>query len=170
MKDKLIGAASRVLVREGLAGWSVDLVAAEAGCAKGLVHYHHGSKKALLAAVAARLNHERQSRRLEALSGTGAAALDRLWSCLEEEVRKGQWAAWAALVAEPAIEAPAGAAGELAAIGAAVARALELPGLKPEDTRLAVSALDGFQVALARGAPRDAVVEGYHRLWLALLS
>ena len=170
MKDEIIGSATRVLVREGLAGWSVDLVAAEAGCAKGLVHYHHGSKKALLATVASRLDHERQVRRLDALGGTGAAALDRLWRTLEEEVRRGLWAAWAALLAEPGIESPAEGPADLAAFGDAVARALELPGLRPEETRLVASALDGLQVALSRGADRDALLEGYHRLWLALLS
>ena len=170
MKDKIVGAATRVLVREGLAGWSIDLVAAEAGCAKGLVHYHHGNKKALLAAVASRLDRERQARRLDALGGTGAAALDRLWNALEEEVRKGLWAAWAALLAEPGVVSPAVELADLPAFGNAVARALELPGLRPEETQLVASALDGFQVALARAVARDAVLEGYHRLWLALLS
>jgi len=159
-----------VLLREGLAGWSVDLVAAEAGCAKGLVHYHHGSKKALLGAVAARLERERQARRLTALSGTGAAALDRLWNTLEDEVRKGAWAAWAALVAEPGIASPVEAPVDLAALGAAVSRALEVPPLDPDAARLVASALDGFQLALARGTPPDAVLEAYHRLWLSLLS
>jgi len=148
----------------------VDLVAAEAGCAKGLVHYHHGSKRALLGAVASRLERERQARRLAALSGTGAAALDRLWGTLEDEVRRGAWAAWAALLAEPGIESPAWPSADLAALGAAVSRALEVPPLGLEDTRLVVSALDGFQLALARGTPHDAVLEAYHRLWLLLLS
>jgi len=152
-----------------LAGWSVDLVAAEAGCAKGLVHYHHGSKKALLGAVAGRLDRERQARRLAALSGTGAAALDRLWNSLEDEVRKGAWAAWAALVAEPGIESPVETPADLAALGAAVSRALEVPPLGPDATRLVASALDGLQLALARGTPSEAVLEAYHSLWLSLL-
>jgi AcrR family transcriptional regulator len=169
LKDKIIAAAARVLLREGLQGWSVDLVAAEAGCAKGLIHYHHGSKKELLGRVAGRLDRERQARRLAALTQTGPEALDRLWSALEGEIRNGAWAAWAALSAEPDIIGPTEAPAEVAAFGAAVAGALEIPALSPEDTRLVVSALDGFQLALVRGAPRDAVREAYHRLWLALL-
>jgi AcrR family transcriptional regulator len=169
LKDTIVSAAATVLVREGLQGWSVDLVAAEAGCAKGLIHYHHGSKRALLNRVAGRLHDERQTRRLTALTGSGAEGLDRLWSTLEGEVRTGAWAAWAALAAAPGIAGPTETAAEIVAFGSAVGRTLDLPGLRSEEARLAISALDGFQLALARGAPTEAVREAYHRLWLALL-
>jgi len=169
LKDKIIAAAAKVLLREGLQGWSVDLVAAEAGCAKGLVHYHHGSKKELLGRVAGQLARDRVARRMAALSESGAEALDGLWNALEGEVRSGAWAAWAALTAEPGIVGPTEAPTEISAFGAAVGRALDLPALSPDDARLAQAALDGFQLALARGAPGEAVHEAYHRLWLALL-
>jgi len=170
VKDKITSAATRVLLREGLQGWSIDLVAAEAGCAKGLVHYHHGSKKVLLAAVAARIERERQTRRLDALSASGAEALDRLWRVIEREVGTGAWAAWASLVAEPGITLPAADATETTAFASAIGRALDLPALGADDARLAAAALDGFQLALARGVPPDSVQEAFHRLWLALLS
>jgi AcrR family transcriptional regulator len=169
LKDKITAAAARVLLREGLQGWSVDLVAAEAGCAKGLVHYHHGSKKQLLVRVAELLTRERQARRTAALSESGAEALDQLWNTLEGEVRSGAWGAWAVVTAEPGIAAPTEAPAGTAAFSSAVRRALDLPTLRPEDARLAEAALDGFQLALARGAPREQVREAYHRLWLALL-
>ena len=53
LKDKIVAGAAKVLVREGMQNWSVDRVAAEVGCGKGLIAYHHGTKQSLLAAVAA---------------------------------------------------------------------------------------------------------------------
>ena len=169
MKDNITTAATAVLLRDGLQKWSVDRVASEAGCAKGLVPYHHGSKKALLAAVAANLARARQARRLAALNGRGAAALDLLWQALVEEVRSDEWAAWAALVAEPGIDTPGDSPADLALLATTIGRALEVPPLRAEEARLAVAALDGFQMALHLGAPEESVHEAYHRLWLALL-
>jgi AcrR family transcriptional regulator len=158
-----------VLLRDGFQKWSVDRVAAEAGCAKGLVPYHHGSKQRLLATVAANLHRTRRERRLTALEGTGAAALDRLWLTLIEEVRRGEWAAWMALATEPGIPSPERLPEDLAALAGAIGKTLELPALRPEEARLAEAALDGFQLALHQGTGEEAVHEAYHRLWLALL-
>ena len=169
MKDDITTAATAVLLRDGLQKWSVDRVASEAGCAKGLVPYHHGSKKALLAAVAANLARARQARRLAALDGRGAAALDHLWQALVDEVRSGEWAAWAALVAEPGIDTPSDSPADLALLATTIGRALEVPPLRPDETRLAIAALDGFQMAVHLGAPEETIHEAYHRLWLALL-
>lgn len=147
----------------------MDRVAAEAGCAKGLVHYHHGTKRALLGRVGEALGRARQARRLEALTGSGADALDRLWGALVREVRSGEWAAWAAIVAEPDIPGPSSPPGELPALADAIGRALDLPAPRGEDARLAAAALDGFQVALQLGAPEATTREAFHRLWLTFL-
>ena len=85
------------------------------------------------------------------------------------EVRSGEWAAWAAIAAEPGIPGPLSSPGELPALGDAISRALDLPALRGDDARLAAAALDGFQLALHLGAPEAATREAYHRLWLALL-
>ena len=169
MKEQITEAAARVLMLDGLQRWSVDRVAAEAGCAKGLVAYHHGSKKSLLAAVAVRLRVERQARRLAALQASGAAALDRLWETLVEEVRTGRWSASVALSVEPGVETPGDSAEELLALGAGISSALDIPALPAEEARLTCAALDGFQTALQAGAPEAPMREAYHRLWLALL-
>ena len=170
MKDSITDAAARVLLREGLHRWSVDRVAAEAGCAKGLVHYHHGSKQALLSRVGDALGRARQARRLEALSGSGADALDRLWLALVREVRSGEWAAWASLAAEPGIPGPGVTPGDIEVLATPIGRVLETSVPLGENARLAAAALDGFQLALHLGAPESATREAYHRLWLALLS
>ncbi len=169
LKDRITAGAAAVLVREGLQAWSVDRVAAEVGCAKGLVAYHHRTKKSLLGAVAAHLSHRRLAGRLDSLQGSGADALDRLWQALVREVRTGEWAAWAALTVEPGIDTPGSSDADVTALGAAVRRALEVPPFRPEEVRLMAAALDGFQVALHSGAPENAVREAYHRLWLSLL-
>lgn len=169
MRDSIVAAATRVLLRDGLQVWSVDRVAAEARCAKGLVHYHHGTKRALLGRVGEALGRARQARRLEALSGSGAEALDRLWLALVREVRSGEWAAWAAIAVEPGIPGPLAPPDDLPALADAIGRALDLPAPRGDDAHLAAAALDGFQLALHLGAPEAATREAYHRLWLALL-
>lgn len=169
MKDTIAAAAALILLRDGFQKWSIDRVAAEAGCAKGLVAYHHGSKKQLLATVAANLHRNRTVRRLAALEGSGAEALDRLWEALSREVQSGEWAAWAVLIAEPNIPTPPQSPNQLTALAAAIGRALGIPPLRPDEARLADAALDGFQLALHLGAPAESVHEAYHRLWLALL-
>jgi AcrR family transcriptional regulator len=169
LKDAIVVAATRVLLREGLQGWSVDRVAAEAGCAKGLVHYHHGTKRALLGRVGEALGRARQARRLDALDGSGADALDRLWLSLVREVRSGEWAAWAAIAAEPGIPGPMSPPGELPALANAIGRALDLAAPRAEDVRLAAAALDGFQLALHLGTAEESVREAYHRLCLTFL-
>ena len=169
LKDKIVVGAAAVLVREGLLNWSVDRVAAEVGCAKGLIAYHHGTKKSLPAAVAANLGRHRLAGRLAALQGSGAEALDRLWQTLVNEVRAGEWAAWAALTAEPGIDTRADSAVDVAAFGTAISRVLEVPAFRPEEVRLMTAALDGFQVSLHSGVPAPGIREDYHRLWLSLL-
>ena len=50
-RDRLINAAFRVVARDGLEAASVKAIAAEAGVAPGLMHYHFVSKDAVLAAA-----------------------------------------------------------------------------------------------------------------------
>jgi AcrR family transcriptional regulator len=50
-RDKLIDAAFRVVARDGLEAASVKTIAAEAGVAPGLVHYHFPTKEAVLVAA-----------------------------------------------------------------------------------------------------------------------
>jgi len=169
LKSTIAAAATTVLLRDGLQKWSVDRVAAEAGCAKGLVPYHHGSKKNLLATVAAGLHRARVDRRLAALEGAGADALDRLWDVLAREVTSGEWAAWTALVAAPEIPCPRPSAADLTAFATAAGRALGIPPLRSDEVLLASAGLDGFQSALHLGAPSEAIHEAFHRLWLVLL-
>ena len=171
MKDKIAEAASRVLVRNGLRGWSVEVVAREAGCAKGLVHYHHGTKRALLREVAGRLEAAHWQRRLDALAGSrDAQALDALWRALTTEVASGEWGAILSLRSEPEFLAePTDNTPALRRLAASLATALGLPPPSVDEVRLITAALDGIQLALHSGGDAASLREAYHRLWLAVL-
>jgi AcrR family transcriptional regulator len=54
-RDKILDAAERILLRDGLLGLSVDAVLAEAKLSKGGFFYHFATKEALLAAIFERL-------------------------------------------------------------------------------------------------------------------
>ena len=70
LKEQISGAALDVLIRDGLEKWTVSAVADQAGCAKGLVHYHHKTKEQLLGTAADQLARATAEDRLGAL-GTG---------------------------------------------------------------------------------------------------
>src|SRR3972149_10100329 len=100
-RTSILDAADRLLRRGG--GGTVDEVAREARCAKGLVHYHFKTKAALLAAAAARLGERRRSRWTEAFQApTPDAAIQRSWTLLVSESRDGTIRAWTAPFAQRA--------------------------------------------------------------------
>jgi TetR/AcrR family transcriptional regulator, transcriptional repressor of bet genes len=76
-RDQIARALQRVMARKGYEGASIQEIAAAAGLAPGLVHYHYRSKQDILLALLGNLAGW-QARRLEAhLSGSsGFAALD----------------------------------------------------------------------------------------------
>lgn len=168
MKDTILTAAIAVLADDGLNNWTVEEVAERAHCAKGLVNYHFRSKRDLLTRAAESLRDDRQARRLAACKLGGAAALDRLWQQLSEEVRSGWFGAWLALLAadEPLRNAARGADGESLAAAAAQALGVELP---PEAAVLIPTVLDGIALQLLLGADPEAAEEAYHRFWVTLL-
>jgi AcrR family transcriptional regulator len=172
MRARIVEAAKSILVRKGLTGWTVDAVAREAGCAKGLIHYHHRSKAALLAAAATSLRSDRIARRAAAFERRGTRALDALWTVLAAEVASGECSAWLGLVTTRDREVRAAlrpSADELEHLAAAVEGALEVAHLSPATVRVLLAALDGMQVPLLLGDPPETVREAYDRFWLAAL-
>ncbi|UXS01323.1 TetR/AcrR family transcriptional regulator [Agrobacterium tumefaciens] len=65
MKDDILDAAERVVVKLGAAGLSIDAVAQEAGVSKSTVVYDHKSKSALLEALIDRRMHQELERQAE---------------------------------------------------------------------------------------------------------
>ncbi|MGH2625302.1 MAG: TetR family transcriptional regulator [Anaerolineales bacterium] len=164
-RSVLITAAVNVLAHEGLTRCSVQAVAARAGCAKGLMNYHFRSKHELLAAVAARLAHDRAEGRLQALRTHGTRGLDALWEVLVDEIASGEARAWMALLVERRI--PRDLHLE-ARVADAAAAALRLPpGSVPPDAL--VAGLDGLQLRLIQGCDPVTLRDTYDRLWLSLV-
>ncbi len=170
MKRTILAASKLILIRNGLSGWTIEDVAREANCAKGLVNYHYKTKTRLLAQVGESLRNDRIDRRLVALRGEGAAALDSLWNVLLAEVRTGELAAWLALSStlDPTIsQALKPSAEKIDEMSQAVARSL---GMKDSNLGpLLETVLTGFQIALLHGHEDAVVREAYHRFWLGLL-
>lgn len=170
MKTEILGAAKSVLIRKGLAAWTIEDVAREAHCAKGLVNYHYKTKANLLARVGESLREDRIGRRLAALENEGATALDALWNTLTSEVRSGELAAWLSLSALPDQAVHHGLRSqerELRRLEQAASRAF---GLGDQNLgQLIDSVLSGFQIALLHGQEDQVVREAYHRFWLGIL-
>ena len=169
--EVILGAALKTLGSHSIAEWTVDQVAAEAGCAKGLVLYHFKSKEALLLRVAERVHENLRSRRLSALgSAKGAASLDRLWAALVSDVRSGEFALWLGLLGDPKTrKAASRTADDHRQLAAAAAQSL---GITPEPAALGLitPALDGFALALVQGGNESDVREGFDEFWLGVLS
>ena len=172
-QQRIVEAARSTLVQEGLAGWTMERVAREAGCAKGLVHYHFRTKAELLAVVAASLRRERAGRRIDAFRARGAAALDALWQVLVREVATGEAAAWlslASLPERPVRDALLASREELERLGAAAGASLESAELSEPALRMLLAALDGLQLPLVRGEDAEPVREAFDRSWPTALS
>ena len=172
LKDQISVAALDVLVQDGLEQWTVSAVADQAGCAKGLVHYHHKTKEQLLGTVADRLARNRAEDRLSALSTGGTEALDDLWNVLATTASPGRTRAWLSLLGHSS--APVGEAARLPAdyldrLSAAIAKAFSLESVEEPVVRFIDAALDGFELALVRGDDPDRVHEAFHQTWLSVL-
>lgn len=170
-QEVIVEAAVNVIQDRYLTDWTVDNVASQAGCAKGLVLYHFKSKEALLGRVVERVRESQSSRRAEALSkAQGSAALDRLWQVLAADVKSGAFGLWVGLLGEQRTRKTAARRPEddekllqLAAVALGVpADSLALP--------LVPAALDGFSLELLQGRSPATVRERYDSFWLGVLS
>ena len=172
LKEQISGAALDVLVRDGLEKWTVSAVADQAGCAKGLVHYHHKTKEQLLATAADQLARARAEDRLGALGTGGTEALDALWNILVTTASSGRTKAWFSLLGHSsarvhqATRLPADYPGRLAA---SIVEAFALESVEEPVVRSIDAALDGFELALVRGDDPDLVHESFHQTWLSVL-
>ncbi|MFN3642919.1 MAG: TetR/AcrR family transcriptional regulator [Gemmobacter sp.] len=77
-RDRILDAAELLFAREGLAGAAMKAIAAEAGVAQGLLHYHFAGKDGLYAAVVARRSAQINAARSAALDGVDFGAPDAL--------------------------------------------------------------------------------------------
>jgi AcrR family transcriptional regulator len=115
-RDHLLSAAEAVLAREGIAGLTLDAVAAEAGVSKGGLTHHYASKDRLVEALVVRMAEMWRSDYAQSIERTPPgparytlAMIDHSVSCPEamnERFRRATGALFAALVQNPALVAP----------------------------------------------------------------
>jgi AcrR family transcriptional regulator len=169
------------LLRSGRgADVTTDQVAAKAGCAKGLVHYHFKRKDQLLAAAAESLWRERTASWAGALASDGPkAAIQRAWDTLVAEADAGTAASCATLGMRPdklvvqsvgagRAEFTRRAAGALEALLASLGLAPSVPAR--ELGVLLVATIEGIGLQLGSGAPADELEPAWSAFWAGLLS
>lgn len=168
LKESILDQSVAVMVRSGLAGWSLEEVARRARCAKGLVLYHYRSKAALLELTAGEIERARWDRRFGALAGAdGLEGIDRLWNEMVAEVDSGRFGAWVSLAA-------AGYRGteprRAESFRAAVARLLGLPSEALADAASIEAMIEGMTLLLSRDSSRDGLRGGYDQLWTSMVA
>src|SRR6266850_2740343 len=99
-RDRVLSVAVRHLTRAGISTITLDEIADEADCAKGLVTYHFGTKDQLVVAAAEEILRVHATEWQRALlAETVEAAVRQTWQTLVAEVREGFWRAWLSLAA-----------------------------------------------------------------------
>lgn len=170
-RGRIVEASRAVLLESGVEGWTVDAVARRAGCAKGLVHYHFGTKGALLLATAVQLATGRWRRIGAGLQLRGPAAIDALWDSVLAAVRSGETRARFGLISQAGTSSAFAPPVELLEDLADRFRiAFDQEDIGGADSAILLSALNGFEVLLLAGMDEAAVREAYHRLLLFLVG
>jgi AcrR family transcriptional regulator len=179
-KESIVKAAEALVRRKGATGITVDQVAKEAGCAKGLVHYHFKTKRGVLEAVAQQLASERQSAWAEAFRAADAAeAIDRTWGLLTAESDDGTTRAWGSLFGTAAVlpdeavsQAQANFASTLGNSADALLRDLALVARIPpaEIGWLLGAVVHGMGFQILGGGDRQELEGSYAAAWLGILS
>ncbi len=174
----ILDATLQLLRRTG--GLTVDQVADNARCAKGLVHYHFHTKGALLAAAASRLAERRRTGWVEAFrADTPDAAIRRSWDLLVSESRDGTLRAWFALCTEPDKVTGQTVKSEVESFSNAIAQAADslvrelglAPTVSIQELGLLLAAVvHGCGLQLEAGVPPARLQGAYAAAWLGVLS
>lgn len=174
----ILDAADRLLRCGGAT--TIDQVAREARCAKGLVHYHYKTKADLLAAAAGHLGDKRRARWARAFRApTPDAAIEQSWALLVSEAKDGTIRAWTALCAEGHKVTDRAVNAEVTAFGAALVAAaeglLKDLGLEPtvpldELGLLLAGVVHGMGLELQAGIQPERLQGAYAAAWLGVLS
>lgn len=178
-RDAIVEAALGVLRRKGAVGLTIEGVAREAGCAKGLVHYHLKTKQALLEAVTERMANQRIGSWSAAFQAPSPHdAITTTWRTLSEESNNGTVRAWVSLLGSGML-AERTASETLArftrALGHAATEMLGGLGLQPtvaadELGWLLGSVVEGMGFVILAGGDRSELEEAYAAAWLGILS
>ncbi|MBI4499548.1 MAG: TetR/AcrR family transcriptional regulator [Gemmatimonadetes bacterium] len=180
VQTRILNTVDKQLRTASAATLTIDRIAAETGCAKGLVTYHFKNKASLVAAAAERLFRERDDRWESALSAaTPDEAIHRSWALIVDDVSSGFWKAEAFLAAtdnELTVQTVRKAAERFAnLLSKSVRTLLHRMALKPSITDaelgyLLAAGTQGFGMQLLNGLSAEHVEGAYAALWLAILS
>lgn len=176
----MITAATRQLRREGARSVTLETVAREAQCAKGLVTYHFKSRDQLLSSAAAELLGARTDDWRAAISATDIdSAIEQSFRLLRSEAESGFWTAWMSLFAEGSkltvrtvnnhwlnyVEAV-----ELSAADLLKSAGLETVVRPEEAGRMLAGGLQGLGLQLATGSPPQSLEGAHAALWAGFLG
>lgn len=177
--ERILEGAARRVRSHGTADTSMQDVAAAAGVSKALVHYHFKSREALLARLVSWLADAVVAReRCALVDAPPAAAVDRLWGWLADELARGDIRVLAELAGTPAPEVrratAEGARARLDAAAETAERLFALLGLRPRVPSVMLAAVT---TAFVDGLAVDAAIDGaanprvaFDVFWLALLG
>ena len=177
-RTRIVEAAIRCLVRQGVAGTSMAAIAAEGEVSKALLHYHHADRGQLLAEVVTQLGRRIVGRERAALdAASGSSAVDALWEWLADELTRGELRALLELAMQHETEVRAAAESVASVRKREATRTVEQLfaglGLTP---RMPAELLGGASVAFIDGLAIGTVVPSrdpranFDVFWLALLS
>lgn len=179
-REQILRAAEGRVRKGGARSLTVDGVASEAGCAKGLIHYHFKTKAGLLESVAERLARARETRWLAAFDADSPKqAIDGTWSILTEESSDGTIRAWTSLFTSDGVLPDRVVSSTLGRFSLGLGDAtIELSGrlgLAPtvppgEIGWLLGAVVHGMGFQLAGGGDRSDLEGAYAAAWLGILA
>ena len=90
-RTRILDAGIECVMRNGLHGASMSVIAARAGVSKALLHYHFTDRAQLLRDLVLTLGTRLVERERAVFAGSAtASAVDLLWSWMEWELRRGE--------------------------------------------------------------------------------
>lgn len=179
-RHRVLAVAVRHLKRHGASAITLDDVAEETGCAKGLVTYHFGSKDQLILAATEEILRDHQLAWDQALRANSLDALIRqTWMALQSEVRDGYWRAWVPLTLSRERIVVQLVNNYLTRFAESVRVAAESQmrtmGLQPaiavsELGQFLSAGLQGIGLQLAAGVKPESLESAHSALWVAVLG
>ncbi|MSR06198.1 MAG: TetR/AcrR family transcriptional regulator [Gemmatimonadetes bacterium] len=179
-RDRVLTTAARHLKRAGISGFTLDEIAEEAGCAKGLITYHFGSKDELIHAATEEILRGNETQWLTTLRADSfETAVRQTWQTLLAEVRDGYWRAWLSLAVsrdKVIVQLVSNhAAGLSEKLQAGIESQFRTMGLEPTVTvaelgQFLAVGLQGLGLQLATGVKPELLEGAHSALWVAVLG
>jgi AcrR family transcriptional regulator len=176
----VLDAAERALQVHGCAALTLETVAKDANCTKGLVHYHFGTRTKLLIAASDRLWEKRENNWTAALrGGAPEECIRETWSLLQRETASGVTRAWLSLLVDA--DRVLGQAVRRRmdrfdtalriAAGALLDRLGQTPTIpRDEWSRLLTAGIDGVSLQMVARGQNPSLEADYSAVWLGALN